>query len=118
MTDTAVRGARSSAPNNDADRKSAHPVDQLFQVIFGSSITSTVIVVFVLNLFFNHWKAWPPKNTALRVALGDGAVTGVTDEDLAAHSGQQATAATAATAAETSTSPPGITPAPRPQTSS
>jgi uric acid transporter len=25
-----------------------------FQVVFGSSITSTVIVVFVLNLFFNH----------------------------------------------------------------
>ena len=60
-----------------------------FQVIFGSSITSTVIVVFLLNLFFNHWKAWPPKNTALRVALGYGAVTGVTDEDLAAHSGHR-----------------------------
>lgn len=28
-----------------------------FQIIFGSSITSTVIVVFVLNLLFNHWKA-------------------------------------------------------------
>ena len=66
-----------------------------FQVIFGSSITSTVIVVFLLNLFFNHWKAWPPKNTALRVALGYGAVTGVTDEDLAAHSGHRVTAATA-----------------------
>ena len=26
-----------------------------FQVIFGSSITATVIVVFVLNLVFNHW---------------------------------------------------------------
>jgi uric acid transporter len=26
-----------------------------FQVIFGSSITATVIVVFVLNLFFNHF---------------------------------------------------------------
>ena len=47
-----------------------------FQVIFGSSITSTVIIVFMLNLFFNHWKAWPPKNSALRAALGFGAVTG------------------------------------------
>lgn len=28
-----------------------------FQIIFGSSITSTVIVVFVLNLLFNHWKS-------------------------------------------------------------
>jgi uric acid transporter len=28
-----------------------------FQVVFGSSITSTVIVVFVLNLFFNHLPA-------------------------------------------------------------
>ncbi|MBO0822202.1 MAG: purine/pyrimidine permease, partial [Nocardiopsaceae bacterium] len=26
-----------------------------FQVIFGSSITATVVVVFVLNLVFNHW---------------------------------------------------------------
>ena len=26
-----------------------------FQAIFGSSITATVIVVFVLNLVFNHW---------------------------------------------------------------
>ena len=25
-----------------------------FQVLFGSSITSTVVVVFALNLFFNH----------------------------------------------------------------
>ncbi|HEX6454312.1 MAG TPA: nucleobase:cation symporter-2 family protein [Trebonia sp.] len=28
-----------------------------FQIIFGSSITSTVIVVFALNLLFNHWRA-------------------------------------------------------------
>jgi len=27
-----------------------------FQVIFGSSITSTAIIVFVLNLAFNHWR--------------------------------------------------------------
>src|SRR5205814_2812853 len=32
-----------------------------FQVIFGSSITSTVIVVFVLNLVFNHWSWRQPK---------------------------------------------------------
>jgi hypothetical protein len=112
-------------------------------VIFGSSITSTVIVVFLLNLFFNHWKAWPPKSTALRVALGYGAVAGVTDRDLAAH-GVTATATTAgettgtaatrtaatgtaatgtaatrtaATAGETEAPPPGFAPAPRPQTS-
>ena len=30
-----------------------------FQVIFGSSITSTVIVVFTLNLVFNHWTRRP-----------------------------------------------------------
>jgi NCS2 family nucleobase:cation symporter-2 len=48
-----------------------------FQVIFGSSITSTVIVVFVLNLAFNHW--WPsiPRRTgAVDTALEHGAVTG------------------------------------------
>ena len=87
-----------------------------FQVIFGSSITSTVIVVFLLNLFFNHWKAWPPKNTALRVALGYGAVAGVTDADLAAHSAHRVTAASADDMTPTPTQPPGITPA-RPQTS-
>jgi hypothetical protein len=74
-----------------------------------------VIVVFLLNLFFNHWKAWPPKNTALRVALGYGAVAGVTDEDLAAHG---VTAATAATTGESEAPAPGIATAPRPQTSS
>ena len=86
-------------------------------MISGSSITSTVIVVFLLNLFFNHWKAWPPKNTALRVALGYGAVTGVTDEDLAAHSAHGVTAATATPDENTATTQ-GIAPAPRPQTSS
>jgi xanthine/uracil permease len=94
-----------------------HRFPSNFQVIFGSSITSTVIVVFLLNLFFNHWKAWPPKNTALRVALGYGAVAGVTDEDLAAHSAHGVTAATA-TADETIAPTPGIAPTPRPQTSS
>lgn len=48
-----------------------------FQVIFGSSITSTVIVVFLLNLVFNHW--WPslPKRVgAVGTAIDAGAVVG------------------------------------------
>jgi uric acid transporter len=46
-----------------------------FQVIFGSSITSTVIVVFVLNLVFNHW-TWrrPREDDAIDEALAYGAV--------------------------------------------
>ena len=32
-----------------------HNFPSEFQVIFGSGITSTVIVVFILNLVFNHW---------------------------------------------------------------
>ena len=46
-----------------------------FQVIFGSSITSTVIVVFVLNLVFNHW-SWrqPKRDDAIDEALSHGAV--------------------------------------------
>ncbi|HWF52601.1 MAG TPA: nucleobase:cation symporter-2 family protein [Solirubrobacteraceae bacterium] len=46
-----------------------------FQVIFGSSITSTVIIVFVLNLVFNHWVNWPPRAGMLRTAMSYGAVT-------------------------------------------
>jgi xanthine/uracil permease len=46
-----------------------------FQVIFGSSITSTVIIVFVLNLVFNHWVNWPPRAGMLRTAMSFGAVT-------------------------------------------
>ncbi len=52
-----------------------------FQTIFGSAITSTVIVVFVLNLVFNHWvsrrPAQPDRLTAScsRPALDAGAVT-------------------------------------------
>jgi uric acid transporter len=46
-----------------------------FQVIFGSSITSTVIIVFILNLVFNHWVNWPPRAGLLRTALNYGAVT-------------------------------------------
>jgi NCS2 family nucleobase:cation symporter-2 len=46
-----------------------------FQVIFGSSITSAVIVVFVLNLVFNHW-TWrrPLEDDSIDEALAYGAV--------------------------------------------
>ena len=43
-----------------------------FQVIFGSSITATVIVVFILNLVFNHWGA--EGESAVQVAVDEGAV--------------------------------------------
>jgi uric acid transporter len=43
-----------------------------FQVIFGSSITATVIVVFVLNLVFNHWGA--QGESAVQLAVDEGAV--------------------------------------------
>jgi uracil-xanthine permease len=49
---------------------------QNFQVIFGSSITSTVIVVFVLNLIFNHVGDFPRKRGLIRTATEAGAVTG------------------------------------------
>jgi uracil-xanthine permease len=46
-----------------------------FQVIFGSSITSTVIVVFVLNLVFNHWLPnFPRRSGAVESAVDAGAV--------------------------------------------
>jgi NCS2 family nucleobase:cation symporter-2 len=45
-----------------------------FQVIFGSSITSTVIVVFTLNLVFNHWTRRPRGESAVTVAVREGAV--------------------------------------------
>jgi len=58
---------------------------QNFQVIFGSSITSTVIVVFVLNLVFNHWKLFPrEREGAVETALEYGAVA--PDPDPAASS--------------------------------
>src|ERR1700759_2882507 len=46
-----------------------------FQVIFGSSITSTVIVVFTLNIVFNHW-SWrgPGTDSPGEVAVREGAV--------------------------------------------
>ena len=50
-----------------------------FQVIFGSSITSTVIVVFVLNLVFNHWGGIDKREGAVDTAVQHGAVTGTGD---------------------------------------
>ncbi|MDQ6772501.1 MAG: purine permease [Candidatus Dormibacteraeota bacterium] len=44
------------------------------QIIFGSSITSTVIVVFALNLFFNHMLGGTHADEAVEVALEEGAV--------------------------------------------
>ena len=44
-----------------------------FQTIFGSSITSTVVVVFVLNLLFNHWAAGKNEGV-LDTAVLEGAV--------------------------------------------
>ena len=43
--------------------------------VFGSSITSTVIVVFTLNIVFNHW-SWRRQGTesAVEVAVREGAV--------------------------------------------
>jgi NCS2 family nucleobase:cation symporter-2 len=45
-----------------------------FQVIFGSSITATVIVVFVLNLVFNHWTSGTRRTGAVQTAVTEGAV--------------------------------------------
>jgi uric acid transporter len=46
-----------------------------FQVVFGSSITSTVIVVFLLNLFFNHLLGGQKVERAVDEAVDEGAVT-------------------------------------------
>lgn len=46
-----------------------------FQVIFGSGITSTVIVVFFLNLIFNHWTRSPQTQHNVETALEHGAVS-------------------------------------------
>ena len=49
---------------------------QNFQTIFGSAITSTVIVVFILNLAFNHWgTGTKPKDGLTMTAVDAGAVT-------------------------------------------
>ena len=48
-----------------------------FQIIFGSAITSTVIAVFVLNLLFNEFGAFPKKKDGVvGTALDAQAVTG------------------------------------------
>ncbi len=47
---------------------------QNFQVIFGSSITATVIVVFVLNLVFNHWGGIAKRDGLVSTAVDAGAV--------------------------------------------
>ncbi|SOD71126.1 NCS2 family nucleobase:cation symporter-2 [Jatrophihabitans sp. GAS493] len=46
-----------------------------FQTIFGSAITSTVVVVFMLNLVFNHWVRKPKQDSLMDTALDAGAVT-------------------------------------------
>jgi uracil-xanthine permease len=45
-----------------------------FQIIFGSSITSTVVVVFALNLLFNHWDGFPLRRGVVSTAVDAGAV--------------------------------------------
>jgi NCS2 family nucleobase:cation symporter-2 len=50
-----------------------------FQIIFGSSITSTVIVVFVLNLVFNHWFRGGQEHS-VETALEGGAVSASPEE--------------------------------------
>ena len=50
-----------------------------FQVIFGSSITSSVIVVFVLNLLFNHWGGIGKREGVIDEAVAHGAVSGTGD---------------------------------------
>jgi len=54
-----------------------------FQIIFGSSITSTVLVVFVLNLVFNHWNAFPKRSGVVSTAMDAGAVSA--DEEPSRH---------------------------------
>ena len=57
---------------------------EAFQVIFGSGITATVIVVFLLNLVFNHWVRRPKTElTEEPVAPQFGAYEGITTDRLA-----------------------------------
>ena len=58
-------------PAFDPNFYSKFPKD--FQVIFGSSITSTVIVAFTLNLVFNHWVRGGGES-AVQAAVSEGAV--------------------------------------------
>jgi NCS2 family nucleobase:cation symporter-2 len=57
-----------------------------FQVIFGSSITATALVVFILNLVFNHW-TFGQSNTesAVQAAFDEGAVAVDVPDDGAHH---------------------------------
>jgi xanthine permease len=65
-----------------------------FQVIFGSSITSTVIVVFTLNLVFNHWTRRPRGESAVSLAVREGAVAVNVPDDGAVSEDDQRTAST------------------------
>jgi xanthine permease len=60
-------------PAFDPSFYSKFPKD--FQVIFGSSITATVIVVFTLNLVFNHWTSGTRRTGAVQTAVNKGAVS-------------------------------------------
>ncbi|MEO6827309.1 MAG: nucleobase:cation symporter-2 family protein [Microbacteriaceae bacterium] len=51
-----------------------------FQVIFGSGITATVIVVFILNLVFNHWVRHPKKDSTAELGTPGEALGDVTPE--------------------------------------
>ncbi len=52
-----------------------------FQIIFGSAITSTVIAVFLLNILFNEFGAFPnKKDGVIGTALGADAVVAHTDD--------------------------------------
>jgi uric acid transporter len=59
-----------------------HQFPDWFQTIFGSAITSTVIVVFLLNLLFNHFNAPPEAGTnVLQEAMEHGGVSRDETED-------------------------------------
>ena len=45
-----------------------------FQMIFGSSITATVLVVFVLNLLFNEFGPDAQSESTVQLAVDEGAV--------------------------------------------
>ncbi len=59
-------------PAFDGHFYDAFPKD--FQVIFGSSITATVIFAFVLNIVFNHWGTDSGRESAVQLAVSEGAV--------------------------------------------
>ena len=55
-----------------------------FRIIFGSAITSTVIVGFLLNLLFNHWDGIGKRAGVIDTAMEHGAVSPA-DEAAAKH---------------------------------